>query len=146
VVAVGLVTTLLLGITAPPAGAGAAVVSILSIALGQMILYYLGLVVNLTCFWLTTNESANGMYLFIQDLFSGALLPLWLFPAWFVSVSAILPFQSTYYLPLSLYVGQAPLDSAPRLIALQLVWCGVLAVGTRFMWTRAERRVVIQGG
>ena len=48
--------------------------------------------------------------------------------------------------PLSLYVGRIPLSHAPAQLALQLFWCAVLAIVTRFMWQRASHRVTVQGG
>lgn len=142
----GYLVCLALGVIQPPDGVLVGVASLVAIALGQCILYYLGLLLDLTCFWLVTNDSVKHIYVFVQDLLSGVLLPLWLFPGWLVAMADVLPFKAAVYLPLALYVGRTSLDSSVSMFAVQILWCVVLAALTRLLWRRASRRVMIQGG
>ncbi|MCF3165776.1 ABC-2 family transporter protein [Streptomyces violaceoruber] len=142
----GYLVCLAVGVVQPPDGVLVGLASLAAVALGQCILYYLGLLLDLTCFWLVTNDSVKHIYVFVQDLLSGALLPLWLFPGWLEALADVLPFKAAIYQPLALYVGRAPLESAVGLFTIQILWLGALAVLTRFLWRRASLRVMVQGG
>jgi ABC-2 type transport system permease protein len=142
----GFAVCLAAGVVSPPASAGAAVASAVSLLLGQVTVYYLLLVVELLCFWTLKNQSALEILGFAQNLLSGLLAPLWYFPGWFVALSAVLPFQGTLHVPLSLYIGRIPVERAPVEIAVQVGWCLLLAALTRLMWRRAAEHVTVQGG
>jgi ABC-2 type transport system permease protein len=142
----GYAACLALGVVSPPASAGAAAASAVSLLFGQVTLYYLLLSVDLFCFWAVMNSSAVQILGFAQSLLSGVLAPLWFFPGWFIAISAVLPFQGTLNVPLSLYIGRIPVGEAPFEIAVQAVWCGLLAGLTRLLWRRAAERVTVQGG
>ncbi|MEI7033349.1 ABC transporter permease [Streptomyces pratensis] len=142
----GYLSCLAVGVVQLPASALVGLLSLVGIALGQCILYYLGLLLDLACFWLVTNDSVKHIYVFVQDLLSGALLPLWLFPGWLGSLADVLPFKAAVYLPLALYVGRTPVESSVSMFVVQIVWCVVLAALTRLLWRRASLRVMVQGG
>jgi ABC-2 type transport system permease protein len=142
----GYAICLALGIVSPPASTGAAVASAVSLLFGQITLYYLLLIVDLFCFWAVMNKSAMQILGFAQSLLSGAFAPLWYFPGWFIAMSAVLPFQGTLNVPLSLYIGRIPAGEAPFEIAVQVFWCVLLAGLTRLLWRRAAERVTVQGG
>jgi ABC-2 type transport system permease protein len=145
-VLLGYAICLLLGIVAPPVSAGAAGAFAMSLLLGQVTLYYLLLTVDLLCFWTVVNSAAVQILRFAQNLLSGVFAPLWFFPGWFVTLSSVLPFQGTLNVPLSLYIGRIPLSGAAKELAVQAIWCALLAALTRLMWRRAARRVTVQGG
>ncbi|MDX6347861.1 MAG: viologen exporter family transport system permease protein [Streptomyces sp.] len=136
----------LVGVLEAPASAGAAVAFVVSLLLGQAVLYYLTLLTDLLCFWTIQNSSALLILQFAQNLLSGAYAPLWYFPGWFVAMSAVLPFQSTLNVPLSFYIGRIPLSDLPGQLAVQAGWVLALALGTRLLWRKAAARVVSQGG
>jgi ABC-2 type transport system permease protein len=142
----GYAVCLAAGLVSPPASAGAAVACAVSLLLGQVTMYYLLLVVDLLCFWTLKNQSAIEILGFAQNLLSGMFAPLWYFPGWFIALSAVLPFQGTLHVPLSLYIGRIPPERAPGQIAVQVGWCLLLAALTRLMWRRAAERVTVQGG
>jgi ABC-2 type transport system permease protein len=136
----------LTGVLQAPASAGAGAAFAVSLLLGQIVLYYLTLLIDLLCFCTIQNNSALLILQFAQNLLSGAYAPLWFFPGWFVAMSAVLPFQSTLNVPLSLYIGRIPLSDLPAQLAVQAVWVLLLALLTRLLWRRAAARVVSQGG
>jgi ABC-2 type transport system permease protein len=104
------------------------------------------LLIDQLCFWTLRNGAAMLILIFAQNLLSGVYAPLWFFPDWFITMSRFLPFQATLSVPLSIYVGRVPLSDAGAQLALQAVWVASLALFTRFLWRRAARRVVAQGG
>ncbi len=142
----GYVVCLAAGVVEPPKSAAVAGVFALSMLLGQLVLYYVMLVIDQLCFWTLRNGAAMLILIFAQNLLSGVYAPLWFFPGWFITMSQFLPFQATLSVPLSIYVGRVPLSNAAAQLALQAAWVVALSLFTRFLWRRAARRVVAQGG
>jgi ABC-2 type transport system permease protein len=142
----GYAVTVITGVIEPPASAAVAAVSAVSLLLGQWVLYYVILLIELLCFWTLRNESAVLILIFAQNLLSGVYAPLWYFPDWFIGISSILPFQATLAVPLSLYIGRLTLSDALPQLAVQAGWVALFALVTRLVWRRAARRVVSQGG
>jgi ABC-2 type transport system permease protein len=144
--AIGYVVLLRMHVIAPPRGVSGAAVFTASLLLGQMVLYYLGQIVDIAMFWLVSNSAIVRMYYFVQDLLSGVFVPLPFMPALLLTLATWLPFSSGINVPLSLYVGRTPIGHAARELALQALWVVVLAVLSRWLWSRAGRRVTVQGG
>lgn len=142
----GYVLCLAVGVVAPPASPSVAGVFAVSMLLGQLVLYYVMMLVDLLCFWTLRNEAALMILVFAQNLLSGVYAPLWYFPDWFITLSSFLPFQATLGVPLSIYVGRIGVGDAFGQMAVQAVWIVLLALLTRRLWDRAGRRVVAQGG
>ncbi|NUS31120.1 MAG: hypothetical protein HOV92_43850 [Streptomyces sp.] len=142
----GYTVCLAAGVIDPPRSAATAGVFVLSLLLGQLVLYYVLLVLDQLCFWTVRNNAAMLILIFAQNLLSGVYAPLWFFPDWFVTLSAFLPFQATLNVPLSLYIGRIPLSDAGLQLAVQAAWVAALHVFTRFLWRRAALRVMSQGG
>lgn len=140
----GFVVATASGVISAPAGKPAAFAFAASFVLGQVILYYLTTLVELTGFWTVTTYSMTRLYTFAYVLLSGALIPLWFFPDWLRAVATHLPFAAAVNTPVSLYVGRIQASWMP--LAEQLLWCAVLAGLTRLMWRRATHRLVVFGG
>ncbi|MFG2598027.1 ABC transporter permease [Streptomyces sp. NPDC048462] len=143
---VGYLVALASGVIGAPASGTVALVFAVSLVLGQMILYYLGQLVDLATFWLISNTGLTRMYGFVQDLLSGVFVPLWFLPGWLFTTASVLPFAATVNVPISIYVGRIPLDQAPGHLLREVCWVVALAVLTRIVWSRAARRVTSQGG
>jgi ABC-2 type transport system permease protein len=142
----GYAVCLTAGVVEPPKSAAVAGVFAVSLLLGQWVLYYIMLLTDQWCFWALRNNAAVMILIFAQNLLSGVYAPLWFFPDWFVTLSVFMPFQATLSVPLSLYIGRIPLSDAAGQLAIQAAWVVVLALFTRFLWRRAARRVISQGG
>lgn len=142
----GYVVCLAAGVVEPPKSAAVAGVFAVSLVLGQLVLYFVMLVLDQLCFWTVRNNAAMLILIFAQNLLSGVYAPLWFFPDWFVTMSQFLPFQATLSVPLSLYIGRIPLSDAAGQLAIQAAWVVLLFLFTRFLWQRAARRVISQGG
>ena len=135
-----------LGAIAPPPSLAAAGATLLTLALGLVITYYLQVIVDLMCFWSTVNDNAVVAVQFASTLLSGAFAPLWFFPGWFQRANDFLPFQSTLNTPFSLYVGRLPVSALPGQLAVQVGWCAGLGLFTWWLWRRASARVTVMGG
>jgi ABC-2 type transport system permease protein len=142
----GYLVCLAAGVVDPPRSAAVAGVFALSLLLGQWVLYHVMLILDQLCFWTVRNNAAMLILIFAQNLLSGVYAPLWFFPDWFITLSQFLPFQATLSVPLSLYIGRIPLSDAWEQLAVQAFWVVALTLFTRFLWRRAARRVISQGG
>ncbi|MEU1181017.1 ABC-2 family transporter protein [Streptomyces sp. NPDC005820] len=142
----GYAVCLAAGVIDPPGSAAVAGVFAVSLLLGQLVLYYVMLILDQLCFFTIRNNSAMLILIFAQNLLSGVYAPLWFFPDWFIRLSGFLPFQATLSVPLSIYIGRIELSDAPAQLALQAGWVVVLALFTRWVWRQAARRVISQGG
>ncbi|MFE9452323.1 ABC transporter permease [Streptomyces sp. NPDC006739] len=142
----GYAVCLAAGVLEPPRSAAVAGVFVLSLLLGQLVLYHVMLLLDQMCFWTVRNNAAMLILIFAQNLMSGVYAPLWFFPGWFRTLSTFLPFQATLNVPLSLYIGRIGLPDAAAQLGLQAGWVVLLHLFTRFLWRRAARRVISQGG
>lgn len=133
-------------VIAPPSSAGAAVAFLATFAVGQSLMYYLGLLTDQMCFFTIKNASVVMILKFTQNLLSGAYAAPWFFPAWFRSVSALLPFQYTIGTPLSFYIGRIPAADVGVQLAVAVAWVAALAILTRLLWRKASERITAQGG
>lgn len=77
---------------------------------------------------------------------SGQLIPIWMYPEWMQKWIGVLPFQSIFYTPLSIYTNRVSGEGAWQMVAEQAVWVMVLYVIVRVAWTRVQRQLVVQGG
>lgn len=124
-----------------------AVIFFISAALGFLIEFLLAFIVGLWAFWTSGSiwglRHAKNM---TTVIFSGAWIPLAFFPAWLASIANFFPFKSSYSTPLLIYLGT--LNGAEMLyaIAQQLFWVLSLSALSYFIWRRAERRIIVQGG
>jgi viologen exporter family transport system permease protein len=142
----GYVACRLCGVVDAPAGAAVGLASAVSVILGQVILYYLILSLDLFCFWAIANNSAVRIFYFLQTLLAGGFVPLWFFPSWLISLSMALPFQAILNVPLSIYVGRIEPRQIPVNLTIQFAWILTLVVTTRLLWRRAAGHVTVQGG
>ncbi len=79
-------------------------------------------------------------------IFSGALLPLWFMPQWLQDFIKFTPFDSIYFTPICIYLGQVPSEDIFMTIVRQVIWLGILFVIGQILWKRATKKLVVQGG
>ena len=82
----------------------------------------------------------------VSDLFSGAMIPIFLFPAFLMNIAYLMPFQAIYNIPLSIYIGKITGFDILNSIFVQIFWLAVLSAISYLVWKKAENKIVIQGG
>jgi ABC-type uncharacterized transport system permease subunit len=97
-------------------------------------------------FWIMETTGLFVMYRIVSLFFSGGLVPLWLMPGALRLVAEAMPFQAITYLPLAIYLGRVSGTATLHALAVQAAWVVALALAGRLVWSRALRRVVVQGG
>lgn len=79
-------------------------------------------------------------------VFSGSMIPLWFFPDWLFAIARFLPFQAVFSTPLSILIGKIDGRDVGQALLVQLAWLGFFLMLTARFWSKAKRRVVVNGG
>ncbi|RXT04833.1 ABC-2 family transporter protein [Ammoniphilus sp. CFH 90114] len=106
----------------------------------------LNLITGVLAFFLLNNEGIMRAKRVIVDLFSGLILPISFYPEWARSILEYLPFQAISYLPGLIFTGAAEGEAVQRALLVQTTWALVLLVPLYFLWIRAKKTLVVQGG
>ncbi len=128
---------------ADPAHAGLFVVSA---ALATLVKFGLIWCASMAAFWTTSLFGIVTMRVAIQNIFSGALIPLVFFPDWLQAIAAILPFQGMVSTPALTYLGKFDAPTMALMLGVQAAWAIGLILFGRLLWRRAVRAVTIYGG
>ncbi len=84
----------------------------------------------------------EGMSLFL----SGALVPLIMMPGWLQTLVLSIPFAQALAVPIGLLTGITPLQDAPHVWFVQVLWIlGMWLISTLFFRV-AVRKITVQGG
>jgi ABC-2 type transport system permease protein len=129
----------------PPPDARAALAFLSSLALGYLVYFGISFLFGLLSIVTLDIRSYAWAFNSIVRLASGQLVPLWMFPPALAAIATALPFQAVFFVPMSIYVGAYEGSLAKALLS-QAAWAIGLYLAARFLWTRVQRRIVIQGG
>jgi ABC-2 type transport system permease protein len=129
-----------------PANALEATTFLLSVLFAYFIFFGLNFLMGMIAIVTLHIESISWAYMGILRFMSGQMVPLWMFPAWLAAVLKVLPFQSMYYVPISIYIGQLRGQAMLEALGWQLVWAVSLVALGRFVWSRIYKKMVVQGG
>jgi len=144
--AVAAIVAFVFGGIALPADPARAGLFLLSAGLATMIKFGLVYCVSMAAFWTTGTEGITVGRMAVQNIFSGALIPLVFFPDWLRTIAAILPFQGMISTPALTYLGKLDGPTTALMLAVQAGWALGLIVLGRLAWRRAVRVVTINGG
>lgn len=136
---------MVLGSLAPPAP-GAAVLFLVSLVLAFTVSVLIWLLVGLAGFWLMHVSGMLGLVGMASSFLAGSMIPVWFMPGPLRALVEWLPFQSINYLPASIWVEQATGWEVWRALGVQLFWAVALGLLAAWVWGRAQRRVIVQGG
>jgi ABC-2 type transport system permease protein len=136
---------MLVGSLAPPSPA-AALLFLVSLALAFAVSVLMWLLVGLSGFWLMQISGMRGLIGMASNFLAGSMIPVWFMPGPLRTAVEWLPFQSITYLPASIWVGQATGSEMWRALAVQAIWVAVMGLLASWVWQRAQRHIVIQGG
>lgn len=128
-----------------PSGATAAVfvVSLLLIVPLKFSVVYLS---TLLCFWTQNYMGVSWARLALMSLFSGALIPIALFPGWLQAIADALPFQAMASTPALIALDRLHGRELWRHLAAQAGWTVGLWYAARAAWTTSSRRLTVHGG
>jgi ABC-2 type transport system permease protein len=95
---------------------------------------------GLVAFWTTRVIPFTQLFMTLELLLSGRLVPLSLMPEWAQNLANTLPFKWTFGFPIEALVGRLPESQLVGGLAMQALWIAVLAIGVRVVWPFAVRR------
>ncbi len=117
-----------------------------ALVLAWIVAALLNLLIGLISFWTVEMNGFRMIYTLVGNFATGALIPLWFMPDALRTVIHLLPFQAIAFIPVSIYVGEPAPGSIGTALLLQAMWIGILILVIRWIWGRAFKHTVIQGG
>lgn len=140
-----IITSLIIGIL-PPVGIVELFVFLLSIVFGFLVLWSLSLIVQMLAFWIMNIWSISTIKSVLVNVLAGASLPLWFMPTPILKMIEYTPFDTVYYIPLKIYLGQLSMQECFRDLSKQIIWIVCLYAISVVLWNFGKRKIVIQGG
>jgi ABC-2 type transport system permease protein len=131
----------------PPSSPVSLTLFALSAALAILLNFGIIYCISMLAFWTTGMTGIRVGRVAVQNLFSGALIPLAFFPGWLRTVAAVLPFQGLVSTPALIYLGDkmdGPTTAA--MIGVQAFWSVAFLLLGRAIWRGAVKAVTIHGG
>jgi len=129
-----------------PASPAAGGLFLVSTALALLVFVHINFLVGLAALELKSIQGVMRAKHYLVELLSGLLLPITFFPEWLQTVTRWLPFQAVAYVPASIYLGRFEGAEIGSALAGQAAWAVLLAALSAFTWSRASRRLTVQGG
>jgi ABC-2 type transport system permease protein len=120
--------------------------AILSLALGLLLRMMMVSCFSLLCFFTTSYYGLSWVRTALMDFFSGALIPVALFPGWLKTVAWLTPFPLMVQTPAALFLSQTLYWPVWLTILMQLAWAAVFFLIHRALYERVRRTVSFAGG
>ncbi|MBM9501381.1 ABC-2 family transporter protein [Leptospira sp. 201903071] len=114
--------------------------------LAFLIFFLIGFLISSLSFYFTEVFSFFLLYFALITLFSGAVIPLDLFPDFLRSVSSWLPFAYLYYYPTQVLTSQPIGMEYGELIARYFLMIGILTAAASAIYLSGLKRLELAGG
>lgn len=119
---------------------------LLSVIFGFFVLYEMSYIVSVSSFWIINVWSISTIKNVFISVLSGTMIPLWFMPETVLNIIKFTPFDSIYFVPINIYLGKVSMMNIGILLVKQLVWISILRIIGGWIWKRAVKRLVVQGG
>lgn len=117
-----------------------------SVVLGYLILWQLSFIIQTWCFWLFSVWGIVTIKNVFVNVLSGTMLPLWFMPPVLRKVVAFTPFESIYFTPVQIYLGEVSGMQVLYEMAVQIFWIVLLYLIGEVFWKNGVKKLVVQGG
>jgi ABC-2 type transport system permease protein len=97
-------------------------------------------------FWTTRGSAVFDLYMTLELLLSGRLVPLQLMPGWVQRLADFLPFKSTFGFPIESLVGNMSTQALLLGLAQQVLWIAIGFALFKLAWRAAIKRFSAVGG
>ena len=118
----------------------------ISIILGYLILWTLSFIVQMGSFWFFGVWGLTTIKNVFVNVLSGAMIPLWFMPKWIMDIIKYTPFDSIYFTPIKLYLGQMKGSDILFNFGRQAIWVFTFYVLGDILWRRGQKKLIVQGG
>lgn len=115
-------------------------------ALSWAMLFTIATLTALLAFWILTAFSLDWFLRGVMALASGWIVPLWFMPSALATTLGYLPFAWVSYYPTAVYLGRLDIPAAATHLAIGFLWLAILGACLAWLWSRARRRLIVQGG
>lgn len=130
----------------PPASIPGLLYMIVSFFSAFLLCTAYGMLVSAVRLNITWGEGPTYIMMLIGGVLSGAYLPLQLWPKSLQTLLLLQPFAGYLDIPLRLYIGTIPPDTAFSVIGIQLLWTVLFVLAGKFIMSRRLKTIVVQGG
>jgi ABC-2 type transport system permease protein len=97
-------------------------------------------------FWTEESNAIMWSFMVLFNLVSGMFIPLDFFPGWGVKILEVLPTSAWGYLPVKIYLGKCAFMELLFLLIVHVLWCLVLILLQKLLWTKGTRKYSSIGG
>jgi ABC-2 type transport system permease protein len=120
--------------------------ALLSLLLGIILRMMLVSCFSLLCFYTTSHLGLSWTRTALTEFFSGALIPISLYPGWLKTISYGTPFPLMLQTPISLFLGET--THMPLLVTfgLQIGWIAVFLVLHEVLYAKIRKNLTFAGG
>ncbi len=112
---------------------------LLSVALGAVIAFLLGMSLSCISFWMEDISSISIGLGLIVPVVSGAFLPLSFFPNWLRSTMELLPFWYTLAFPAEVLCNRLSTTQISHGLLIQVIWVVIGCIVLHLIWSRGKR-------
>lgn len=140
-----IVSVLIIGIAAP-ANTVMFLLFLLSALFGYGVLWSISFALQMLSFWLLNVWSIMTIKNVFVNVLSGSMIPLWFMPDWMQGVLRFTPFSSIYFTPVQIYLGQLTIPEILQGFAVQMIWILLLFLVGKVLWSKGQKKLVVQGG
>ena len=118
----------------------------MSLVLAYLVLFSMNFLLGLVSMITINIKHISWAYRSMSGLFSGKLIPLWIFPSEMQGLINLLPFRCVFDIPLNIYTGELQGSVLFLHMLLQLFWAIVLWCSGQAVWLIVRKRLTVQGG
>ena len=126
--------------------AGTLGLALVSLTLGLALRMAMISCISLICFFTTSHLGLTWTRSAITEFFSGAIIPVTLFPAWLAAISFHTPFPLILQVPISIFLGEPTHFPLGFTFALQIGWTLVFLALHQALYAKVRRNVSFAGG
>ena len=117
-----------------------------SVIVGYIVLWQISFIMQCLSFWLFSVWGIVTIKNVAINILAGAYIPMWFMPEKIQNVLKFTPFDSIYFMPVKLYLGQMSETEILFGFAKQLIWIAALYFIGEICWRSGIKRLIVQGG
>lgn len=129
-----------------PPHIGTIFIYFVSLFFSFIIWFFFNFCFGLLSFYVTYIWGLNVLKNAVVRFVSGFVIPIVFFPVWFQRIITFLPFASTNYTPVMIYLNKYSASETLKVLLIQVLWIIILYVCSVFFWRKATKKLTIMGG
>jgi len=122
------------------------VMFLISTALGFGVVVSFAMLMYVTLFYIISQRGIRIIVNAVSSFLSGGVIPLPFFPEPVLNIVKLLPFAAMQDMPLQIFCGNITGTDAAVGIAFQAMWFAALMLIGRAAMSKAQEKVIVQGG